>query len=165
MQASMAKQTKSKTMLSPIVLTALCSLTLLALASVRRIPEGHVYAFRRMDGHVRIVGAGTHLVMPLVERVTHKISLAGAAVAVEGLTRDDVTFRGVVYFQVLDPERAEVVIEDVEQLLRDSTHRLFAVDDLPQALEMRRASLKQALNAELRDRGLLIARVDLSPLA
>jgi regulator of protease activity HflC (stomatin/prohibitin superfamily) len=149
-------------MLSPIVLTALCSLTLLALASVRRIPQGHVYAFRRMDGHVRIVGAGTHLVMPLVERVTHKISLAGAAVAVEGLTRDDGTYRGVVYFQVLDPERAEVVIEDVEERLRSATHRLFAVDDLPPALDERRAAIKHALNAELRERGLLIARVDLS---
>jgi len=152
-------------MLSPIVLTALCSLTLLALASVRRIPQGHVYAFRRMDGHVRIVGAGTHLVMPLVERVTHKISLAGAAVAVEGLIRNQETYRGVVYFQVLDPERAEVVIEDVEERLRAATHRLFAADDLPPELDERRAAIKHALNSELRERGLLIARVDLSPQA
>ncbi len=149
-------------MLPPIVLIALCSLTLLVLASVRRIPQGHVYAYRRVGGHVRIVGAGTHLVMPLVERVTHKISLAGAAVAVEGLARHDGTYRGVVYFQVLDPERAEVVIEDVEERLRAATHRLFAADDLPQSLDERRATIKQALNAELRECGLLIARVDLS---
>ncbi|MEO7432956.1 MAG: hypothetical protein ABIR62_13225 [Dokdonella sp.] len=149
-------------MLSPIVLTAFCSLTLLVLASVRRIPQGHVYAYRRMGGHVRIVGAGTHLIMPLVERVTHKISLAGAAVAVERLTRDDSTYRGVVYFQVLDPERAEVVMEDVEERLRAATHRLFSAHDLPLTLEERRAAIKQALNAELRECGLLIARVDLS---
>lgn len=149
-------------MLSPIVLTALCSLTLLVLASVRRIPQGHVYAYRRMGGHVRIVGAGTHLVMPLVERVAHKISLAGAAVAVEGLTRDDTTCRGVVYFQVLDPERAEVVMEDVEERLRAATHRLFGAHDLPPTLDARRVAIKQALNAELRECGLLIARVDLS---
>lgn len=149
-------------MLSPIILAALCALALLVVASVRRIPEGHVYAFRRMGGHVRIVGAGTHLVMPLVERVTHKISLAGAAVPVEKLTRDGQNFRSVVYFQVLDPERAEVVIEDVEELLRAATRRLFADNSLPEASDARRAWMKQSLNNELRERGLLIARVDLA---
>ena len=149
-------------MLSPMLFVALCAPVLLAAASVRRVPEGHVYAFRRMGGHVRIVGAGTHLVMPLVERVTRKISLAGAAVAVEGLTRDEQDFRSVVYFQVLDPERAEVVIEDVENVLRAATRRLFAEREFPQGLEARRTSLKQSLNLELRERGLLIARVDLA---
>jgi len=105
-------------MLSPIILAALCALALLVVASVRRVPEGHVYTFRRMGGHVRIVGSGTHLVVPLVERVAHKISLAGAAVPVEDLRLADQRYRGVVYFQVLDPERADVVIEDVENLLR-----------------------------------------------
>ena len=52
--------------MSPIILAALCALALLVIASVRRVPEGHVYTFRRMGGHVRIVGSGTHLVVPLV---------------------------------------------------------------------------------------------------
>ncbi|MEO5624343.1 MAG: hypothetical protein ABIO74_05155 [Dokdonella sp.] len=151
-------------MLSPTILAALCALTLLVLASVRRIPQGHVYAFRRMDGHVRIVSAGTHLVLPLVERVTHKISLAGAAVPVEELARDGHNFRGVVYFQVLDPERAGVVIEDVQELLRCAMLRLFESAVLPPTADARRQWLKQSLNGELRECGLLIARVDLTAL-
>lgn len=146
-------------MLPPIILTALCVLTLLIVASIRRIPEGHVYTFRRMGGHVRIVGSGTHLVLPLVERVAHKINLAGAAVAVEGLA--DARERARVYFQVLDPQRAEVVISDVEGRVRESTRRLFDSAGLPEGTDARRQWLKQALNAELRERGLLIARVDL----
>lgn len=146
-------------MLPPIILTALCVLAVLVAASIRRIPAGHVYTFRRMGGHVRIVGSGTHLVMPLVERVAHKINLAGAVVAVEGLA--DARERAVVYFQVLDPQRAEVVIADVEGRLRTSTRRLFGSADLPQDSEARKQWLKRALNAELRERGLLIARVDL----
>jgi regulator of protease activity HflC (stomatin/prohibitin superfamily) len=151
-------------MLSPIILAALCALALLVVASVRRVPEGHVYTFRRMGGHVRIVGSGTHLVVPLVERVAHKISLAGAAVPVEDLCLADQRYRGVVYFQVLDPERADVVIEDVENLLRDATRRLFAAAELPETSETRRSWLKQSLNAQLRESGLLIARVDLTTL-
>jgi regulator of protease activity HflC (stomatin/prohibitin superfamily) len=151
-------------MLSPIILAALCVLALLVVASVRRVPEGHVYTFRRLGGHVRIVGSGTHLVVPLVERVAHKISLAGAAIPVEDLRLADQRYRGVVYFQVLDPERADVVIEDVENLLRDSTRRLFGATELPETAEARRSWLKQSLNAQLRERGLLIARVDLNML-
>jgi regulator of protease activity HflC (stomatin/prohibitin superfamily) len=149
-------------MLSPNILAALCALALLVVASVRRVPEGHVYTFRRMGGHVRIVGSGTHLVVPLVERVAHKISLAGAAVPVEDLRLADQRYRGVVYFQVLDPERADVVIEDVENLLRDATRRLFAAAELPETADARRSWLKQSLNAQLRESGLLIARVDLN---
>lgn len=151
-------------MLSPIILAALAALALLVVASIRRIPEGHVYTFRRMGGHVRIVGSGTHLVMPLVERVAHKISLAGAAVPVEDLALAGQRYRGVVYFQVLDPSRADLVIEEVETLLRNAMHRWLAAPGLPDAADTRRAWLKQSLNAELRDSGLLIARVDLAAL-
>ena len=139
-------------------------MALLVIASVRRIPEGQVYALRRMGGHVRLVGSGTHLVLPLVERVARKISLAGATVAVDDLARDGHKFRGVVYFQVLDPGRAEVVIEELDQLLRSAMHRQFAYPALPDAIEARRQWLKQSLNAELREQGLLIARVDLAEL-
>lgn len=152
-------------MLSPIILAALCVLATLVVASVRRIPEGHVYTLRRMGGHMRVVGAGTHLVLPLVERVTHKISLAGAAVPVDDLTLADRRYRGVVYFQVLDPERADVVIEDIESLLRDRMHALLADPGMPEIEDARRSWLKQSLNAELRERGLLIARVDLNALS
>lgn len=152
-------------MLSPIIVAALCALALLVVASIRRIPEGHVYTLRRMGGHVRIVGSGTHLVVPLVERVAHKISLAGAAVAVEDLALAGQRYRGVVYFQVLDPERADVVIEDVEDVLRNAMHRWLAAPALPPAADARRAWLKQSLNTELRESGLLIARVDLNALA
>ena len=152
-------------MLSPIILAALGVLALLVVASIRRIPEGHVYTFRRMGGHVRIVGSGTHLVVPLVERVAHKISLAGAAVPVEDLALAGQRYRGVVYFQVLDPSRADLVIEEVETLLHNAMHRWLAAPGLPEAADARRAWLKQSLNAELRDSGLLIARVDLAALA
>lgn len=152
-------------MSAPIILAALCAMALLAIASVRRIPEGHVYALRRVGGHMRLVGSGTHLVLPLVERVARKISLAGATVAVDDLASDGRRFRGVVYFQVLDPQRAGVVLEDLDRLLRSALHRQFAHPGLPSALDARRQWLKQSLNDELREQGLLIARVDLAALS
>ncbi|MEO7064267.1 MAG: hypothetical protein ABI082_10920 [Dokdonella sp.] len=151
-------------MLSPMILAALCALALLVVASLRRIPEGHVYTFRRMGGHVRVVGSGTHWVMPLVERVAHKISLAGAVVAVDGLTIEGRAHRVVVYFQVLDPERAEIVIGDVEERFRAAVRALCSASALPATADGRRQWLKRSLNEEWRERGLLIARVDLAAL-
>lgn len=148
-------------MISPIILAALCALALLVIASVRRIPDGHVYTLRRVDGHVRVVGSGTHWMVPLVERVAHKISLAGAVVGVDGLTINGMAHRAVVYFQVLDPERAEVVIGDVEDRFRAAVRGLCSVPTLPAATDQQRQWLKRSLNEEWRERGLLIARVDL----
>jgi regulator of protease activity HflC (stomatin/prohibitin superfamily) len=140
------------------------AVVLLLIASLRRIPEGHVYTFRRVGGHVRLVGSGTHWVVPLVERVERKISLAGTSVAVE-LERDGHYQTVVVYYQVLDAARAGSLLADLEERLRAATRRQFAAPELPAEAEARRQWLKQALNADARRYGLLVARVDLDPLA
>ena len=150
-------------MLPPIIFAALCLFALLAAASIRRIPEGHVYTLRRMGGHVRVVGSGTHLIVPWVERVAQKINLAGAVVSVDRLADGDLHERATVYFQILDPQRAEVVIADVELRLQESARRLYTDAPPAETREARRQWLKQALNAEMREHGLLIARVDLRP--
>ncbi|NCT66591.1 MAG: hypothetical protein GXC76_02990 [Rhodanobacteraceae bacterium] len=146
-------------MLSPM-LAVLSVAALLLVTSLRRIPEGHVYTFRRVGGHVRLVGSGTHWVMPLVERVERKISLAGATVQVE-LERDGQRQTVVVYYQVLDAARAGNLLADLEERLRAATRRQFAAPELPAEADARRHWLKRALNAEARANGLLVARVDL----
>ena len=56
---------------TPMLLLALLSgLTLALMVCLRRIPEGQAYTLRRVDGRLRTVGAGVHLVLPLLERVT-----------------------------------------------------------------------------------------------
>jgi regulator of protease activity HflC (stomatin/prohibitin superfamily) len=138
---------------------------LLALACVRRIPHGHVYTLRARDGRIRTVGEGFHLVLPLRERIAHRIDLAGATVAVNGLRHGERDYRAVVYFQVVDPQQADVVIDDIEGLLRVTTRRLFGYAVLPDETDARRRWLKQSLNDELRQRGLLVARIDLAAAA
>ena len=45
-------------MLAPIVIMALLGATaLLFVASIKRIPEGQAYTLRRVDGHMRTIGA------------------------------------------------------------------------------------------------------------
>jgi regulator of protease activity HflC (stomatin/prohibitin superfamily) len=135
---------------------------LLVVACVRRIPQGQVYTLRGRGGRIRTIGAGVHLVLPLLERVAHKIDLAGATVAVDHLRRGERDYRALVYFQVVDPQQADVVIDDVEGLVRVTMRRLFEYAVLPDDTDARRRWLKQSLNSELRERGLLVARIDLA---
>jgi hypothetical protein len=142
-----------------------CSLAVLAIASVRRIPEGQVYSLRRVGGQTRIVGAGTHFMLPLIERVSHKISLTGSALEVAGSFDSGETYNGSLYFQVLDPQRADRVIESVDSLLRQRAVDLLASAATPADPLERRLWLKQNLNAEVRERGLLVTRIDLRAAA
>jgi regulator of protease activity HflC (stomatin/prohibitin superfamily) len=148
-------------MLSPMILVAVCVLAVAAVASIRRIPEGQVVSLRRPGGHVRILGSGTHLVVPLVERVAHRISLAGKTLAFDARI-DDRACNGTLYYQVLDPQRAEAVIDDVDTWLHSAATERLADPALPAGAGERRLWLKRALNEEAADRGLLVTRVDLS---
>jgi regulator of protease activity HflC (stomatin/prohibitin superfamily) len=150
---------------SPILLTVVCGMILLGLACVRRIPRGQAYTLRARDGRIRTIGEGFHLVLPLRERIAHRIDLAGATVAVDDLRHGNSDYRALVYFQVVDPQQADVVIDDVEGLLRVTTRRLFDYAVLPDDTDGRRRWLKQSLNNELRERGLLVARIDLAAAA
>jgi len=77
-------------------LTLLTAFAVLAFLSVRRIPEGHAYTIHRFGRPVRTLSAGIHVVLPLIEKIAHKIRLFGNVVEFK---RDDEA-GGLVYFQV-----------------------------------------------------------------
>lgn len=148
-------------MLSQNLWFMLAVLAILAICSVRRIPEGQVYSLRRLGGQVRFLGAGMHLVVPLFERVSHRMSLSGSCVEVDAALGTGRNCHASVYFQVLDPQRADTVIESVDDLLRARAVDLLGNESAPGDLADRRLWLKQAMNSEVRERGLLVTRVDL----
>ena len=145
-----------------MILMALVAIAVLVFASIRRIPEGQVYTLRRVGGHTRVMHSGMHFMVPLVERVAHKISLTGSNVPVDGLVAAEQQYSGIVYFQVLAPARADRVIDGIDGLLQERTRSLFADAALPESADGRRQWLKQSLNSDVRDRGLLVTRVDLA---
>jgi hypothetical protein len=138
----------------------LCSVAALIALSIRRIPEGHAYTLRRVGGQLRTVGAGLHLVMPLVERVTHKIRLLNNVVDVQTSA-----LNGRVYFQVLDAERADAVIDAMADLLRQRIPELAASTCTEDDSAARNLHLKAELNRDFGERGVLITRVQLSTAA
>ncbi len=152
-------------MSNQMIWITLLSLVTLAGICIRRIPEGQVYSLRRVGGNTRFVGAGMHFVLPLIERVSHKMSLVGSRIDVSAALGSGEGCQASVYFQVLDPQRADHVIESVDTLLRERAADLLASDAIPADPLERRLWLKQSLNTEIRDRGLLVTRIDLRSAA
>lgn len=144
----------------------------IVVASVKRIPEGQVYTLRRLGKPAGTLTAGTHLVVPLVERVAHKISITGYTLAVDERASDETAdsgaLRGRVWWQVLDPERAEAVIDRADDMirlqLRDAVRRATSAAEV-QDLRSRNQRIKQTLNGSLRERGVLVTRVELDVAA
>ncbi len=149
----------------PMLPISLLALTTLVAMCVRRIPEGQVYSLRRFGGQTRFVGAGTHFILPLFERISHKMSLAGSRIEVSAALRSGKDCLASVYFQVLDPQRADHVIESVDALLSARAADLLASETMPVDQLERRLWLKQTLNNEVRERGLLVTRIDLREAA
>ena len=151
-------------MLTPMPLIAILStVAALALVSVKRIPDGHAYTLRRIGGHMRTIGAGIHVVLPLIERVAHKINLLGNVVEI-AVQRPSgaVALRGRVYFQVMDAQRADAVIDGMADLLSRRIPELLS-DGVQEDAAACNQRLKAELNGDLRERGLLITRVQLAP--
>lgn len=147
-------------MSASIALAILLACSALTLGmSIKRIPEGQVYTLRRL-GHSapRLLRPGTHWIWPVIEQVTHRISLAGHILKTgteTGLPR------GTIFWQVLEPERADAVIEQAEAMIharyRQAAAKLAALPDGAAC----NAFLKRDLNAALGKHGILVTRVRL----
>lgn len=146
-----------------IIWTALLlCLSTIALCAVKRVPAGQVYSLHRHGKPVRLLQPGTHVVMPLLERVAHRIDLNGQVLRFEEPLADARDVRGTVYWQVLEPERADAVIDQADQLIRHGALEALRGEAVP-AVDNRAlgSALKQRLNGLLRERGVMVTRVEL----
>ncbi|HET6434008.1 SPFH domain-containing protein [Dyella sp.] len=146
---------------------ALTTAALLALAgfagAVRRVPPGQVHSLYRLGKPRRLLQSGTHWVLPGLDRIGHRIDLAGQTLRFEQAQADQREWRGTVYWQVLEPERADAVIEQAVQLIRHGALEALRgeADDAGADRRAIGTRLKQALNGSLRERGMMVTRVDL----
>jgi regulator of protease activity HflC (stomatin/prohibitin superfamily) len=148
------------------MMTTLLTLTVflaLLVGAVKRVPEGRVHSLYRHGKLRRLLQPGLHLVLPGLDRVGHRIDLTGQVLRFQEPLPSASHLSGTVYWQVLEPERADPVIEQAEQLIRGGA--LDALKAEPEvAPENRRdlgSRLKQRLNAALRERGMMVTRVEL----
>jgi regulator of protease activity HflC (stomatin/prohibitin superfamily) len=146
-----------------IALLSLIACLALFAGAVKRVPEGQVHSLYRRGKLLRLLHPGVHLVLPGRDRVGHRINLAGQVLRFREPLPSASHLSGTVYWQVLEPERADAVIDQVEQLIRGGT--LDALKAEPEVVPENRRDLggrlKQRLNVALRERGMMVTRVEL----
>jgi regulator of protease activity HflC (stomatin/prohibitin superfamily) len=140
----------------------------LVLASLRRVPEGMAYTVHRLGSYARTLPSGVHWVLPLIERVAHRVSLKGRALTLEHLKAQDAEsappVSGRVYFQVIDAERADGAIDRIDDTLLECASATLA-ELAPVARELAESefnrSIKDGMNQRLAACGVVVIRAQL----
>ena len=140
--------------LLPIIIPALIVLGLLVVPAVKVVYQyqrGVLFRFGRLVG---IRKPGLNLILPWIDRMV-KVDLRTRTVILEPqevITRDNVTVHvdAVVYFNVFDPERAVLEVEDyalaTQQLALTTLRSVLGQSDLDELL-----SHRDRINERLRD--------------
>jgi regulator of protease activity HflC (stomatin/prohibitin superfamily) len=105
------------------VLAALAIVFVLAVSlGIRTVPQGQVWTVERFGRFVRLLQPGLNLMTPFVERVGHKMNVQEIVLDIPEqavITRDNaaVVVDGIMYYRVLDPERAAYGAQNLVQAL------------------------------------------------
>src|SRR3954463_8623642 len=141
---------------------------------VRQVERGVVFRLGRAQDRVR--QPGLTMLVPIVDRMT-KVNVQVVTMPVpaqEGITRDNVTVRvdAVVYFRVIDPWRAAVVVQDynfaVLQVAQTSLRSIIGksdMDDLLSNREKLNEGLEIMMDSPAAGWGVEIDRVEIKDVA
>ncbi|GAA3813169.1 slipin family protein [Sphaerisporangium flaviroseum] len=141
---------------------------------VRQFERGVVYRFGRVRSAIR--GPGLALLVPIADRL-QKVNLQIITMPVpgqDGITRDNVTVRvdAVVYFNVIDPMRVAVDVQDyvsaIGQVAQTSLRSIIGkseLDDLLSNREQLNQGLELMIDSPALGWGVHIDRVEIKDVA
>ncbi|MDT0344883.1 slipin family protein [Streptomyces litchfieldiae] len=141
-----------------VVIVIASVLLLLALAAVRIVPEYERGVIFRLGRIMGARGPGLFLIIPIVDRMV-RVSLRTVTMDIppqDVITKDNVTVRvnAVTYFNVVDPNRSVVAIEDhvqgTSQIAQTTLRSILGQVDLDELL-INRDEINQRLQRIIDD--------------
>lgn len=133
--------------------------TFVALASLRRVPQDRAYTVHRFGRFSRSIGPGFHVVLPVVERIGHRVELIGHHVQLHA-ERGPIQRDAAVFYQILEPERTGARLDAVDDFVKQEADALFA-DVVSRELDPDNGfgeRLQAELNRRLSPQGLRVTR-------
>ncbi len=103
---------------STIILIVLVIFLLVAfLSTFKVVPQRSVYIVERLGKYSRSLEAGFHILIPFIDKISYKQNLKEQAIDVASqicITRDNIAVEvdGVLYLQVIDPQKASYGIDN-----------------------------------------------------
>ena len=138
----------------------------LALAALRRVPQGEVHTVHRFGRYVRTLAPGFHLVWPLFDRVAARVLLIGHHLELPARAYGPMQAGGDLYYQILDPVRTGRALERVDSLVLDEAAAVLeevANQGAQPEAGFGAEAFKKALNERMSGLGLRIIRCSLHP--
>lgn len=149
-------------------------LVVVAFSAVRIVPQSEEFVITRLGAYSRTLRAGVNFVVPLLERVHARVSIADQVVndvRLDVVSRDNVVFSVelLVVYRIREPELAtfrvssvsELVIGLVKSLVRAEIGKV-ELDMVQQDRESLNVAIRSALAAAGDDYGILISRSEIT---
>ena len=136
-------------MASTIILVVVILFLLVAfLSTFKVVPQRSVYIIERLGKFSRALDAGFHILIPFVDKVAYKQNLKEQALDVASqicITKDNIAVEvdGVLYLQVIDPQKASYGIDNyrfaVIQISQTTMRSVIGKMELDKTFEEREA--------------------------
>ena len=142
-----------------VTVLALAALAIFVVARIATIvPQQSAYVVERLGRYSKTLQAGFHLLLPFLDRIAYRHSLKEQAIDIPEqicITKDNVqvTVDGILYWKVLDPERASYGIQSYS----------FAIVQLAQTTlrsEMGKIDLDRTFEERTTVNGQIVAELD-----
>ncbi len=164
----------NNSIISAVILIGLAILLLILLFSnVKVVPQKQAYIVERLGKYQKTLRAGFHILMPFVERVAYKHTLKEQAIDVASqtcITKDNVAVEvdGILYMQVMDPEKASYGIDNyifaTSQLAQTTMRSVIGKLELDRSFEEREninASVVAAVDSASDPWGIKVTRYEI----
>ena len=149
-------------------------LILTVLLGVRVVPQSNEWVVTRLGAYNRTLRAGVNIIIPYLERIHSKVSIADQVlndVRLDVVSKDNVVFtiELLVVFRIVKPEFAVFRVNDVRELVVGLVKSLVRseigkveLDMVQQDRETLNAAIKVALSEAGDDYGLVISRSEIT---
>ena len=143
---------------------ALLMPAMIALASLRRVPQGEAWTVHRCGRYVRTLQPGLHAIWPLLDRIARQVQLTGHHIELPARVFGTDNASADLYYQILDPMPSGNVLESVDEMvLRQADEALSKVAAQHSGAQAEWTvttadALKTELNGRLGGMGLRIIR-------
>ncbi len=149
-------------------------LVLTVLLGVRVVPQSNEWVVTRLGAYNRTLRAGVNLIIPYVERVHSKVSVADQVlndVRLDVVSKDNVVFtiELLVVYRIVKPEYAVFRVDDVRELVIGLVKSLVRseigkveLDMVQQDRETLNGAIRVALSEAGDDYGLVISRSEIT---
>lgn len=156
---------------------ALLVFVLVVLKSgIKFVPQNRAYVIERFGKYTRTLESGLNFLVPFIEQISADRSLKEQAVDVpsqSAITKDNITLTvdGVLYFRVLDPQKATYGVDDynfaVTQLAQTTMRSEIGKMELDKTFEERdaiNASIVTAINEAASTWGVQVLRYEIKDI-